>query len=164
MAILETSGGRMSGGRRPCRTLGVVLSALSAWALAWPAPAPAAPGCSATVVHGFSFGGYDVFSPAPLTATARIRVVCPGQTVQIAIGPGNSSRFDQREMRSGDGVLRYNVYQDPGLSVVWGDGTDGTSLVTVTGTAQLVAYASVPPHQDAPAGAYFDDLVVTVFF
>jgi spore coat protein U-like protein len=129
-------------------------------------PARAALTCTATVTGGIVFGTYDVFAPAPLTSTGRIRLNCPkGLTAQIFLSAGNSADFTWRELRSPDGALRYNVYQDPGWSVVWGDGSDGSSVyVSTGGNAQLVLYGRIPAGQDVPDGTYSDALTLTLFF
>lgn len=143
-------------------SLGLLAAALLAAA---PGVAVAVPGCSATVTAGLAFGTYDVFSAAPLNSTGRIRLNCPkGQNPQVTIDAGNSGRFAWRELSSGTDVLRYNVFQDPAMSVVWGDGTDGSlPYVSPTGNAQLVIYGQIPARQDVSGGSYSDLLTVTVF-
>ena len=131
-----------------------------------PTLARGAPTCSATASSGIAFGVYDVFSPVPLTSTARLRLNCPkGLRPQVIIGTGNSGRFAWRELRtSSQDALRYNVFQDAGMTVVWGDGTDGSlSFFSSGGNAQLVIYGKVPPGQDATPGDYTDVLTITVF-
>lgn len=135
-----------------------------------PFTAAAAPSCSASVMTGLSFGAYDVFSAAPLTTTARIRLNCPkGQAPQITIGTGNNSTtFRARRLSGGTGAatdfLEYNVYQDAAMTVIWGDGTDGSSsFVSASGNAQLLLYGRIPAGQDVAAGTYTDTLTVTVF-
>lgn len=124
----------------------------------------ALPTCSATVSGGLSFGVYDVYAAVPLTATARLRLNCPkGQAPQITISAGNSGSFAWRELRSASDRLRYNVYLDPAMTVVWGDGTDGSSPWIGSGNAQLTLYGRVPAGQDVSSGDYSDTLVVTVF-
>ena len=114
---------------------------------------------------GLAFGTYDPFSPSPLLSTARVRLSCPqGQNPQITISRGNSSTYLSRELWSGSERLRYNVYQDAAMSVIWGDGTDGSvAYISPTGSAQLVLYGRIPAGQDAAAGDYGDTLTVTVF-
>jgi spore coat protein U-like protein len=135
-----------------------------------PLTAAAAPSCSAVVMTGLTFGTYDVFSAAPLTSTARIRLSCPkGQAPQITISPGsNSTTFRARRLSGGTpgatDFLEYNVYQDAAMRVVWGDGTDGSAAwVSPTGNAQLLLYGRIPAGQDVASGNYTDALTVTVF-
>ena len=53
---------------------------------------------------------------------------------------------------------------DPARTVVWGDGTDGSSLFAAPeGNVQALVYARIPAGQDVAAGAYTDTLVVTIF-
>jgi spore coat protein U-like protein len=143
-----------------------LLAAVAAGSLLLSAlPAGAAPPCGVTVQGALSFGSYDVFSPAPLTSTARIQLGCPpGRNPQVTISRGNSATYVWRELRSGADVLRYNVYQDAALTIVWGDGTDGSrAYVAPRGNAQLVLYGVVPAGQDTTPGTYTDALLVTVF-
>lgn len=130
-----------------------------------PRPAAAVPACSASINGGLDFGPYDVYSPTSLTASARLRLTCPkGLTPQITISSGNSGAFDWRELRSPADALRYNVYQDAGMTIVWGDGTGSSSAyVSAVGNAQLTIYARVPAGQDVSSGSYSDLLTVTVF-
>lgn len=150
-------------GKRPLRHM--IPALLAGSLLCAPAVVHAAPACSASVNGALDFGTYDVYSPVAPTATARLRLTCPkGLTPQVTISSGNSGAFDWRELRSGTDALRYNVFLDAAMTVVWGDGTGGSSAFTsATGNAQLTLYARVPAGQDATAGAYSDVLVVTVF-
>jgi len=149
----------------PLRVTLARLILLAAAALT-PFAASAVPSCSATVMTGIAFGTYDVFSPAPLTSTGRLRLNCPrGQSPQITLSTGNSGRYAWRELRTpAQDALRYNVYLDPAMTVVWGDGTDGSQpYVSPGGNAQLVIYGKVPAGQDATPGDYLDLLTITVF-
>lgn len=144
--------------------LGTHLRILAVALLLLPAAASAAPGCSVTVVSGLSFGTYDVFAPTPLTSTARVRLNCPkGLAAQILLSSGSSSTFGWRELRSSTGALRYNVYQNPAWSIVWGDGSDGSNAyVTSGGNVQMILYGRIPAGQDVPDGTYADTLVLTL--
>jgi spore coat protein U-like protein len=150
--------------RSPLRATSLWLLAVAALTSV-PAVAKAVPSCSATVATGLVFGTYDVFSPVALTSTARMRLNCPkGQTPQVTISSGNSGTFVWRELRSPSDRLRYNVYLDAAMTVIWGDGTDGSQAwVSPGGNAQLLIYGLIPPGQDAIAGDYADVLTVTVF-
>lgn len=160
-------GGHFERDRYPCErpSRHMIWVLLGGLALLLPQPAIAVPACSATLSGGLDFGPYDVYSPAPLTATARLRLTCPkGLTPQITISAGNSGAFDWRELRSLGDALRYNVYQDAGMTIIWGDGTGGSSAyLSAAGNAQLTVYGRVPAAQDVTSGAYTDLLTVTVF-
>ena len=120
-----------------------------------------------------SFGGYDSFSNFPTTSTGAIAVSCNNPAnkpmpVTIAISSGVSGKFTPRQMKSATGVgrLNYLLFTDPARTIIWGDGTGGTSTVTslVTKQTSLIAtvYGMIPPRQNLSSGSYSDSLVVTV--
>ncbi len=136
----------------------------------------------ATECHAFTcgvtttpvkFNNYDVFSASPTNSTGTITVNCnnPGTRpipVTVAISSGGSGTFNPRQMKSATGTerLNYFLFTDPGQTVIWGDGTGGTSTVTtmITRQTSLIAtvYGTVPPKQNLSAGSFSDSLVVTV--
>src|SRR5437867_2799430 len=96
--------------------LGVLLAASAAHA------APSCHGLSATVMN---FAAYDVFAGLPNdTATATISYSCPppaSPTVQISAGNGGSfNPWRTMTLTGGTDTLNYNVYFDPGRTVIWG--------------------------------------------
>ncbi len=117
-----------------------------------------------------SFGTYDVFAGTDVRSTATITVTCrlvPPPTVTIAIGAGaHADRPGPRHMAAGSSRLRYNVYRDPALTQVWGDGTGSGGTVThvVPKNTPWVAtlYGRIPAQQNVRAGVYNDTLVVTI--
>ena len=130
--------------------------------------------CSVTSTP-VGFGGYDVFSSAPLDAVGTITLSCnnPPQRplpVRIAISSGQSGAFNPRQMRRTGGAdrLNYYLFLDASKTAIWGDGTGGSSTFTGTITRNYnintSVYGRVPPKQDIRAGSYGDNLVVTVFW
>jgi len=126
--------------------------------------------CSSTPV---SFNSYDVFSAAPTYSTGTVSVSCnnPNQQampVTIAINGGRSGTFNPRQMRAtlGADSLDYYLFTTAARTVIWGDGTGGSSTVTniVSKSAPWNApiYGSLPPRQNVSAGSYADAVVVTV--
>jgi len=120
-----------------------------------------------------SFINYDVFSTIPTYSTGTVSVSCnnPGNKpmpVTIAISSGSSGTFNPRLMNAAIGTdrLNYFIFTDATRTVIWGDGTGGTSIVsnTVSKTAPWNAtlYGSLPQRQNVSAGNYSDTLVVTV--
>jgi spore coat protein U-like protein len=67
---------------------------------------------------------------------------------------------------AGGGVLQYNLYLDALHLIVWGDGSDLTTqrFIAVGLVGSITFYGSVPARQNAPAGAYADSLVATIYF
>jgi len=121
------------------------------------------------------FTNYDVFSPSPANSTGTINVSCNNPAskpipVTIAISSGAAGSFNPRQMKAAAGAERLNYYlfTDPSRTVIWGDGTGGTSIVTnlVTKQATWIAtvFGTVPPRQNLSAGSYSDTLTVTVLW
>ena len=125
-------------------------------------------------VTGVNFGNYDVFAATPRDATGTISVDCniPTQNpnaplaVTVAISPGNSGTFAQRQMQGPGTILYYNLYSTPSFSSVWGDGSGGTYFPTtfITRDTPWTAniYGRIPAGQNVQPGSYNDLLVVTV--
>ena len=120
-----------------------------------------------------SFSNYDVFSAAPAYSTGTVSVSCnnpnnQAMPVTIAINGGGSGTFNPRQMRAAIGTdsLNYYLFTSAARTVIWGDGTGGTSTATntVSKSAPWNAsiYGSLPQRQNVTAGSYSDTLVVTV--
>lgn len=146
------------------------------------APLAHAVTCGASTA-GLAFGAYNLLSPAPLTASATVRVTCslqpsdgPAQRVVasvVMLSRGLSNSFAMRQMGSGANRLNYNVFTTNAYTTVWGDGSAGTQVhgfaftlnpAFPTRFRDLTGYGRVPALQDVAAGSYADTLVVTVFF
>ncbi len=114
---------------------------------------------------GVVFGAYDVFNPGALDGAGNINVTCdPVTSFTVKLSTGGGS-YGQREMTGTSGVLDYNLYTNASRSIVWGDGTGGTSVGGGTGdNVNLPVYGRIPPGQNLPAGNYGDTIVVTVEF
>jgi spore coat protein U-like protein len=116
-----------------------------------------------------AFGLYNALSTAPTDSAGVITFDCTVNVApQITIGPGGAGSYNPRLMSSAGNALAYNVYADPARTVVW-DGTPITVPATgCTGQCgngtQVSFYGRIFPLQDVAAGAYFDNLVVTIFF
>jgi len=137
------------------------------------APPADAFNCNVNVTN-INFGNYDVFDAIPRDATGTISVDCniPAKNphaplaVTIAISPGNSGTFAQRQMQGAGTVLNYNLYATPSFSNVWGDGSGGTYFPTTFITRNTpwtgTIYGRIPAQQNVTPGAYNDLLIVTV--
>jgi len=125
-------------------------------------------------VSGLNFGGYDVFAGTPRDVTGSVTVDCniPAQNphaplaVTVAISPGNSGSFAQRQMQGSGSPLYYNLYATPSFSSVWGDGSGGTYFPTTFITRDMpwtgIIYGRIPALQNVTPGIYNDLLIVTV--
>ena len=121
-----------------------------------------------------SFGPYDPLSPAGATTSGVITVTCnqaPPPIVTIQIGPSAVSGgfFPRRMQRAGGSdTLDYNLYVDPGLTAVWGDGTAGTATqsqrVTKRKPWNVTIYGNMPGLQDVAPGDYSDAIGISIIF
>jgi len=129
-------------------------------------------GCTIGVTP-INFGTYDTFSSTPLDTAGTITVNCTGDVNKADVTLGVSSTsggFNPRRMRSGgNDLLDYNIYTNVTRTVIFGDGTGGTSDVQVKRQgkpepwSEIVSmYARIPPGQDVAAGTYTDALTATV--
>lgn len=130
---------------------------------------------------GVAFGVYDAAASAPADSTGRITVRCvhlgggAARTgYSIALSPGASGSYAQRQMRSGTSSLNYNLFDDATRLRVWGNGTAGSAMVTgslvvnpgrfATNEASYPIYGRIPAQQAADTGTYSDTILVTLTF
>jgi spore coat protein U-like protein len=148
------------------------LSAGRAWAVA---------DCTA-LASGVAFGVYDPLAAAPDDSTASMTVVCAyvsGGTDQVgyrvSLSTGDSGTYSARTMHAGSSALNYNLYSDAGRTAVWGDGSNGTTVMSDSFTVgpgvgnslridTRTIYGRMPARQDALDGSYADTIVVTLEF
>lgn len=152
-----------------------VLRSMLISALLAASPLTHAAGCTVNVT-ALNFGSYNPLSSASADSTGSVDVECPGQTVSFTVSVSSGSgSFSARHMLAGGQSLSYNVYTDPLRSVVWGDGTDATSLLSGSyppvsgGSAAITFYGRIPAKQNSVlAGSggnlYTDSLAVTVTY
>ena len=126
--------------------------------------------CQLTSVPTIAFG---VLNPtANNDAQGNISWVCTnGFNTEIRLDGGNSGDIDDREMSDGaTGTLEYQLYTDPGRTLVFGDGTTGNeALVAGIGYAtpqNVTVYGRVlqADAAAATAGGYTDTVDVTIVF
>jgi spore coat protein U-like protein len=134
------------------------------WALALVFPAFASAECLISA-GSVSFGAYDSLSLLDTDTAGSVSVSCDGDTVgQLSLTAGLGS-FSARRMQNGAHALLYNLYVDPTRLSIWGDGSPGTSLVSIGGTGgTYTVYARIPARQNVPAGGYSDTITVTLIF
>jgi len=122
---------------------------------------------------GVSFGTYSVTAPAPTDSTGSVVLQCSpaDKNIQVTLSTGSSSTYAARALTQGSDQLLYNLYIDAAMTAVWGDGTAGTSVLSIPnwtggpGKPQVhTIYGRVPAQQDVAAGTYGDSIVVTVDF
>ena len=90
---------------------------------------------------------------------------------QIQLSAGASNTYNNRTMRYLANSLVYNLYTNASHSLVWGNGTGGTSVVadSYTMSAGTVArnypvYMRIPGAQAINAGTYSDSITITVIY
>jgi spore coat protein U-like protein len=65
----------------------------------------------------------------------------------------------------GSETMDYNLYRDGSRTLIWGDGTGGSSIVTGMGagvTQDVTVYGRIYAGQNLVAGKYTDSITVTV--
>lgn len=121
------------------------------------------------------FGSYDVFLDIPSDTAGTVTVNCMSNVVRarLTAGPSQTSgTFIPRQMKRSDGtdLLNYNVFTDALRSIVFGDGTGGTTGIDLrrpTGkpspwSQYINIFGRIPPGQDVPVGSYSDSLTITI--
>ncbi|TFG92393.1 MAG: SCPU domain-containing protein [Syntrophobacterales bacterium] len=122
-----------------------------------------------------NFGTYDVFSQTVLDSTGTVSVTCNNlekrpMFIKVTLSAGNSGVFNPREMRSTSGQdrLKYYLFSDPSRTVVWGDGTGGSSYVSAgvsrNSVFNALIYGRILPRQNVSVGTYSDVLTATVIW
>lgn len=145
-----------------------------------PCPARSAVSCSVDATP-LSFGAFNTLErDVPHDTDATITVNCSSDvggetaTYDIKLAQGGANSFSPRAMSSGDARLLYNIYDQPDMARIWGDGMSATE--TVSGNLSLTAadtsyfhshtaYGRVFANQQSlPIGAYHDFVTVTVSY
>lgn len=158
-------------GKSPVRLLrSPCVAATLFLAVVYPSLSPAQ-NCQVTVKN-LEFGAYDNFSASPAEASGRVTVRCDGaRAVPITVfldSGAHSSGFTPRRMRHGhrEDHLGYLIFTDASMTVIWGDGTRGSSPVVKTvgagETLELPVYGRIPPGQDVSVGRFADRVLVRV--
>ena len=136
-----------------------------------PSPALAIGICSFNSTVGVSFGAYNVFNTSPTDATGSITYTCItlGGGVTIDLSRGSASSYVPRQMQKGTEALAYNLYLDASHSLIWGDGTGGTSHYgpvspPLISPVTVTVYGRIPARQNVSAGAYTDTIIATINF
>lgn len=119
-----------------------------------------------------AFGTYDPLLPGATLANGNVRIACglgvdvlPSFVVRLS--RGQSVSYAPRYLKAGTTSLAYNLYTTAALATVWGDGTAGTSVRSISGTLlvgsiNLPVYGAIAPGQLVGAGTYTDTITVTV--
>jgi len=122
-----------------------------------------------------NFGGYDTLTNSPSDSVGTISYFCsqsvPMLTIAIDRGRGGAGPVRQLGKAGGAGnsILSYNIYLDPGRSRVWGDGTQGSQVLSIPNPAvgrriDIPVYGHIAGGQNVAAGSYNDSLSVTISY
>ncbi len=157
------------------------ISARHILALLLSLPVPASAACTLCTcmasATGVSFGRYSPLSGFNADYTGNVRISCGGAagtvayTIQLNRGM-YSGGFNPRRMGSGGNGLNYQLYADPAHTIIWGDGSSGTGVisdsvsVSVGGSSRNhIVYGRIPARQRwATVGSYSDTITVTVIY
>lgn len=133
-------------------------------------------GVSAIVVNNcnvsatnLNFGVVGNLSSA-ITAQGGVTVQCTnGDAFRVSLNGGASGNVANRSLRlqGGADTVGYQLYLDAALSMPWGDGSNGTSRLTATGSGlpqSYTVYGRIPPQNSPRPGTYGDTITVTVEF
>lgn len=149
----------------------VVFGAIAAaWLAIFPSPSFAATSCAFTTVASVNFGAYEVSSPLTNNnGVGSFTIRCQGggnPSLIVKLNPGQSHSFASRVMTSGANSLNYNLYTSAARTVVWGDGSGGSSVMAISRnqTTTLSIFGQIPAGQDVAIGIYTDTLIATVEF
>ncbi|MBC7793379.1 MAG: spore coat protein U domain-containing protein [Clostridia bacterium] len=151
------------------------LTLLFALALGWSDRAQALGACSVSTITTMDFGAYDVFSSSPRDTTATLTIGCVAltgsQSILMTLSKGSSNTYAMRLMKLGAYALQYNVFLDAQRTVIFGDGTGGSSpsgpyapSVLLLGSFTTTLYGRIYASQNVTAGVFNDNLTVTVNF
>jgi spore coat protein U-like protein len=124
---------------------------------------------------GITFPAYVSPGGGNADSTGNSAVTCTGlgllvsYTVTLSTGHGT---FPSRSLVfATTNILTYNMYTDTGRTIIWGDGSTGTSTVSDSyllslgsTTRNYTVYGRVPGGQIKPAGTYTDIVTMTVTF
>jgi spore coat protein U-like protein len=124
---------------------------------------------------GVSFGSYDSTDVANKDSIGYIDVSCsgaPGDAVSYSITLSLSGTPSNRKLSSGASMLAYNIYTDSARTLAWGDGTNGTAVVTdsytMVGSSTTRTYTVFGrifgAQNQATIGSYTEASVVTLTY
>lgn len=114
-----------------------------------------------------AFGNY---AGTQLDQTGNIAVLCTNgtsYTIALDAGAGTGATTSVRKMTGSlGGTMNYALYRDAGRTNLWGS-TAGTDTQAGTGSGllqSLTVYGRIPASQTPLAGAYTDNVTVTLTY
>ncbi len=94
------------------------------------------------------FGTINPLSLSNTDSAGNVAVTCGGVAgllipLQVDISKGSGASYASRTMSYGTSKLSYNLYQDSGYSMVFGDASSGTVDSSASITIAAIGYATV---------------------
>jgi len=124
--------------------------------------------CTVSVAD-LNFGAYASNSKTPVQGQTTIQLRCgAGAVAELSLdagsGPGATTSNRRLEQDSGRSRLDYDLFQDPGRTIHWGNRSGVDTLeVVATGAQQTVPiYGQIPAGQRALEGTYSDTITLRV--
>ena len=117
-----------------------------------------------------SFGGLEAASGPAVDSAGNLTVNCDAPAsylIRLDAGLHSNGQFIARKMSRVQGTesMEYNLYRDASRTLIWGDGTGGSSAVQGTnpGFPQTISlYGRIYGGQNLHIGDYTDIVTVTV--
>jgi spore coat protein U-like protein len=122
-------------------------------------------------VADLDFGSYTSNSTTPVHSQTTIQLQCaPGTSAEISLdagtspGGGTSRRNMQQDV--GNGRMDYDLFQDAGRTIHWGDrsGNDTKEVVTADAPLTIPIYGEIPSGQRVRDGTYSDVITISVSY
>lgn len=133
------------------------------------------PICAVAANSTLAFGNYDPTAASPTDATATIDFRCTSTSI-FDIGLGGTVGARTMTGPGGD-TLSYELYQDVGRTVTWGNAQDTSTIaaddaadttgngISTLNTAQTrTVYGRIPAGQDVNAGSYSNTVTITIYY
>ena len=125
---------------------------------------------------GAAFGASTAFTVQQADVVFSVTVSCSGAAsehvpITIAAAQGNGT-YANRQMKTANWTVSYNLFVDSGRTQVWGDGTGITqsvsdTIVLVTGAQEdhgYTLYGRIPVQGNQSVGAATDSVTVTLTY
>lgn len=117
------------------------------------------------------FGAYASNQNTPVQGQTAIQLLCGAQTtaevsLDAGSGPGGNTNNRRMEQDAGSDRLDYDLFQDPGRTIHWGDrsGRDTLEVQTTGVPLTIPVYGQIPGGQRVRDGTYSDTITVRVVY
>ena len=126
--------------------------------------------CTVSVAD-LNFGAYASNQTNPIQGQTAIQLLCGvGTTAEVSLDeglrPGSNTSRRRMGQDSGTDRLEYDLYQDPGRTIHWGDksGRDTLEVETTGAPLTVPVYGQVLGGQRVRDGSYSDTITVVVTY